>query len=162
METETVVPPIGEDQGMTSRRRKAIRQMVREVLHYQNMFEEKGLLILGREKGSGSNLTADRRFRSTFGTSSIVCCRVWKLLQLDRRSLKIVTPDHLLWGLILLKVYSFETINAGMTGTDEKTFRKWSRFAIKRVADMHEDVVSYIFNRNHICHVIYLLKYPRL
>ena len=143
MEAETVLPIGDEDQRMTSRRRQTARQMINEVLHYQNMFEEKGLLILRKQKGTGSNQTADRRFRETFGTSSIVCCRIWKLLQLEKASLKNMTPNHLLWGLILLKLYSSETVHAGMTGVDEKTFRKWSHFAIKRVADLHE-VVDYL------------------
>ena len=59
-------------------------------------------------------------------------------------ALRGMTIDHLLWGLILLKVYTFESINAGMTGVDEKTFRKWSHFAIGRVGDMHEEVVSHL------------------
>ena len=145
MEAETVVPIGDEDQRTTYKRRQSARQMINEVIHYQNMFEEKGLLILRKQKGSGSNQIADRRFRATFGSSSIVCCRIWKLLQLDQTSLKSMTPNHLLWGLILLKLYSSETTHAGMTGADEKTFRKWSHFAIKRVADLHEVVVSYIF-----------------
>ena len=144
MEAETVLPIGDEDQRMTSRRRQTARQMINEVLHYQNMFEEKGLLILRKQKGTGSNQTSDRRFRATFGTSSIVCCRIWKLLQLEKASLKNMTPNHLLWGLILLKLYSSETVHSGMTGVDEKTFRKWSYFAIKRVADLHEVVVSNI------------------
>ena len=120
METEIVVPPIAEDQGMLSRRKQEIRQLVREVVHHQNMLKERGLLILGRVKGSGFNRTADCRFRSTFGNSSIDCYRVWKLLQLDRSSSESMTPDHLLWGLMVLKVYAFEIINARMTGVDEK------------------------------------------
>ena len=76
METETVVPNANEDQGMTSKRRRELKRLINGCLHYQNMFEERGLFILGKEKGSGSNLTADRRFRSTFGISSRVCCRV--------------------------------------------------------------------------------------
>ena len=144
MEAETVLPIGDEDQRMTSRRRQTKRQKINEVIHYQNMFEETGLFILWKQKGPGSNQTADRRFRATFGTSSIVCCRIWKLLQLNKASLESMAPNHLLWGLILLKLYSTETTHAGMTGVDEKTFRKWSHFAIRRVADLHEVVVSYI------------------
>ena len=76
MEAETVVPIGGEDQRITYRRRQTTIQKINEVLHYQNMFEEKGLLILRKQRGSGSNQTADRRFRATFGTLSIVCCRI--------------------------------------------------------------------------------------
>ena len=120
MEAETVVPIGDEDQRMTSRRRQTKRQKINEVLYYQNMFEEKGLFILRKQKGSGLNQNADRRFRATFGTSSIVCCRIWKFLQLDKASLENMTPNHLLWGLLLLKIYSSETTHAGMVGVDEK------------------------------------------
>lgn len=140
-DNETDVPPISNED---KRRQEIAKQLKREVLHYQNVFEVRGLLFLGKEKGAGSKKVLDRRFRSTYGTSSIVVCRIWQLLQRDATSLKGMTVDHLLWGLILLKVYAFESIHAGMTGVDEKTFRKWSHFAIRSVADMHEDVVSYI------------------
>ena len=83
--------------------------------------------MLGKETDAVSKIVTDRRFLSTFGTSSIVCCRVWKLLQRDATSLKGMTIDHLLWGLMLLKVYAFESIHAGMTGVDEKTLRGYSK-----------------------------------
>ena len=104
METNIVVPIENEDQGMLPRRRHEIIQLIREVFHYHNMFEERGLFILGKEKGPESNRTVGRWFQPTFGTSSIVCWRVWKLLQLDRNSSKSMTLDHLLWGLMVLKV----------------------------------------------------------
>ena len=31
-----------------------------------------------------------------------------------------MTLDHLLWGLMVLKVYAFEAINTRMTGVDKK------------------------------------------
>ena len=96
MEAETVVPIGDEDQRMTSRRRQTKRQKINEVLCYQNIFEEKGLLILRKQKDSGSNQIADRWFRATFGSSSIVCCGIWKLLQLYQASLKSMNPNHLL------------------------------------------------------------------
>ena len=73
-----------------------------------------------------------------------------------------MTPNHLLWGLILLKLYSSETTHAGMTGVDEKTFRKWSHFAIKRVADLHEVVVSYILKSLLYMFLNMLLIHSRL
>ena len=80
--------------------------------------------------GSTSTFTINRRFRSTFGVSSTVCARVWQLLKRDG-NLEGMTPDHLLWGLMLLKVYSFETQHAGMAGADKKTFRKWSHIEVE-------------------------------
>ena len=119
------------------------KKLLTQVLHYQRIFEERLLIYLRKERGSDA--IVDRRFRSTFGISSLVCSRVWQLLQNSPTDMKSMTPDHLLWGLLLLKVYSFEVTHSGMTGVDEKTFRKWSHFAIVRIADMHSELVSYVF-----------------
>ena len=125
---------------MESERKAALSK---RVLHFQNVFEERALSILNRQRGSDQTL--DRRFRSTFGVSSHVCCRVWQLLQRNMNDLMKMTPDHLLWGLLLLKVYSVEVPNSSLVGVDEKTFRKWSHFAIVRVADMCSEVVRLFF-----------------
>ena len=116
--------------------------------HYQTMFEERGLSFLKKHKGSDH--IVDRRFRSSFGISSRVCSRVWALLQED--DLEKMKPDHLLWGLLLLKVYAFEVANSGTIGVDEKTFRKWLHLAIKKIADLHAEVVSSYLN-HFILHV---------
>lgn len=58
---------------------------------------------------------------------------------------KKIEPKHLLWGLLLMKAYSFETINSSMATADEKTFRKWSHAAIEDIADLHAEVVSLLF-----------------
>lgn len=107
--------------------------------HYLNIFEERGLSLLKKQRG-GSHLTLDRRFRSAFGISSHLCCTLWQ--KLKNEDIKKMTPDHLLWGLFLLKSYSFETTNSAFAGVDEKTFRKWSLFAIEQIADLHSQVVS--------------------
>ena len=56
-----------------------------------------------------------------------------------------LSMDHLLWGLMLLKLYNLETPNSSFAGVDEKTFRKWSYFAIECIADLHTEVVSKAF-----------------
>ena len=68
METETVAPTVAIIANENQKRKQQAEQIDRQVLHYQNAFEIRGLFILGKEKCSGSKKTADRRFRSTFGT----------------------------------------------------------------------------------------------
>lgn len=73
-----------------------------------------------------------RRFKSHFGTTDVRCTLIWNMLRADdnaRRVLQGARPEHLLWGLMLIKTYDTEPILAGKAGCDEKTFRKWaSRF----------------------------------
>ena len=113
------------------------------VSHY--IFDERGFAMLQKTRG-GSHITADRRFRSTFGCSSLLCSQLWRMIEDNGLMVKGMTPDHILWGLHLMKVYSFQTTNCSFAGgVDEKTFRKWSLIAIQRIADLLPKVVSPFF-----------------
>eukprot|EP00172_Hildenbrandia_rubra_P000214 Plantae.Rhodophyta-Hildenbrandia_rubra.ctg10970.p1 GENE.Plantae.Rhodophyta-Hildenbrandia_rubra.ctg10970~~Plantae.Rhodophyta-Hildenbrandia_rubra.ctg10970.p1 ORF type:complete len:128 (-),score=5.45 Plantae.Rhodophyta-Hildenbrandia_rubra.ctg10970:13-396(-) len=81
-----------------------------------------------------SRVVAQRRFRALFGASPAVCATAWNLMRssLPPRS----SPAHLLWGLLLLKAYSSEHVNCAITGSDEKTSRKWSWAFIKLLSDL--------------------------
>lgn len=72
--------------------------------------------------------------RNIFGTSPQVCEIVWDML-LTRRPPNSV-PEHLLWGLLLLKQYNIESVNAILVGVTEKTFRKWSLIYIRLIANL--------------------------
>jgi hypothetical protein len=87
----------------------------------------------------GLHNTKSRRFRAFFGTTPIICSVLWSLC-LPSFIAQAVMPAHLLWALLFLKQYNIEEVNASMTGTDEKTFRKWSWLVISILADL--DVVS--------------------
>ena len=81
-----------------------------------------------------SSVVENRRFRALFGVSPAVCSKVWILIQASTpRSFQ---PIHLLWGLMLLKIYASEHVNAALSGVDEKIFRKWSWKAIRAIADL--------------------------
>ena len=64
------------------------------------------------------------RFKSLFGVSASLCASAWNAIgdAIPKRAF----PRHLLWALLLLKAYFSEKINSALTGTDYKTFRKWS------------------------------------
>ena len=122
-------------------------KFLKHVLHYQNIFEERGLIYLQKERGSDTSF--NRRFWSMFSVSGLACSRVWKLLQLSPMDTKKINPDHLLWGLLLLKVDSFEETRSGTAWVDETTFYKWLHFSIVRIIDMHSEIVSYMLYYFH-------------
>lgn len=54
METETVALTVALIANENQKSKQHAEQINRQVLHYQNLFEIRGLFILGKEKGSGS------------------------------------------------------------------------------------------------------------
>lgn len=82
-----------------------------------------------------SRETELRRFRALFGVAPHTCSSVWTRLQ------GVIpeggSPVHLLWALLFLKVYATEHVNKGLTGANEKTFRKWSWTFVELMANMH-------------------------
>ena len=116
--------------------------------HNQLVFHERGMAIMGRRNAAMGGTVPERRFCSFFGCSSLVCSALWQKLHATRGWKMILdglSMDHLLWGLMLLKLYNLETPNSSFAGVDEKTFRKWSHFAIECIADLHTEVVSKAF-----------------
>ena len=82
----------------------------------------------------GSLSVGYKKFRSFFGTNPLVCFVTWDMLSPVRP--RKSAPKHLLWALMLLKNYSTESVNAGLTDVDEKTFRKWSLIFVNLLANM--------------------------
>ena len=64
--------------------------------------------ILHRETPNQMNYTSFRRFKSMFGTSPYLAT----MLLIAARSTDELGPQHLLWALMFLKVYSTEAIHA--------------------------------------------------
>ena len=56
---------------------------------------------------------------------------------------KKVKPVHLLMGLYFLKCYNVEEVNASFFDCDEKTFRQWSWYIVKGLANIDKKVVSF-------------------
>lgn len=87
----------------------------------------------------GSALTCERRFRSLFGTSPLICSIVWGILKSEIPPGG--EPRHLLWALLFLKTYGTEHTLRVMTKVDEKTQRKWVWLFIELISSI--DVVCY-------------------
>ena len=54
-----------------------------------------------------------------------------------------MSPEYLLWGLLLLKTYGDEVVNSSLVGgVDEKTFRKWSCIIVDLLSELEPEYVS--------------------
>lgn len=87
-----------------------------------------------RRNATQSKKRTDRHFKSLFGISPVVCSDLWKQLNLTINN--AAKPEHLLWGLLFLKVYDTEQGNRSITGVSEKTFRKCCWIIIKGIASL--------------------------
>jgi len=88
---------------------------------------------------------AERTFRSHFGVAPIVASKCWNMMtsgMYDGYFDINFEPKHLLWALMLLKMYALEPVHAGIAKCDQKTFRKWSLLMVEAIASLLSDVVS--------------------
>ena len=108
-------------------------------------FKQKGLEILGVSKKCCSLKVRDRRFRSGFGTSSMVIAILW---QASKDSINRRYADardvHILWAFHFMKCYSTETVHVATLQQvgNEKTFCKWVWIFLKEISYLQEEVVS--------------------
>ncbi|OEU08202.1 hypothetical protein FRACYDRAFT_249990 [Fragilariopsis cylindrus CCMP1102] len=89
------------------------------------------------------------RFRSVFGAGSIVVADIWNRIEADGEILKGGEPKHLLWALVLLKVYQSDEVHCALVGWPSvPTFRKWAWYFIERINDLKDNIikVEYRFN----------------
>lgn len=103
-------------------------------------FRYEGAKIAGTTTDSG--VLQERQFLSFFGVKPKVCELAWQIM--EENIPDGMSTKHLLWGLLLLKVYSTETVLSSFAGVTEKTFRKWSWESIKALSRL--DMVRDIFN----------------
>jgi len=87
----------------------------------------------------------DWRFTDMFGTSPAVVAWIWNRLKpyetLDEPGR--MEPKHMLWGLLLMKVYGKEEQMLALAGgVDNKTFRKWAWLFVDAIASLEPEVVS--------------------
>lgn len=118
----------------------------RKKLRYvsANEFAKLGSSIIGGKK-IGTKIH-QKRFKAAFGIPPRLVAILWKELagagNLDCLGPRSVRPIHLLWSLLFLKCYNREGINSSMVECDEKTFRKWTWFYSKCIADLDKKFVS--------------------
>jgi hypothetical protein len=77
-----------------------------------------------------------------FGTRPDMYSLLWDMLDPTNTMPNGVKGFHLLWGLMLLKLYASEAVHCTISGgVDEKTFRKLSWMFISGIADLAPQVV---------------------
>jgi hypothetical protein len=83
-----------------------------------------------------SNAKVDSKCRSANA------CDSRSLEQTAANLIDNATPKHLLWGMLWMKVYSTEEVHCCIVGwPDPKTFRQWSWYFIKKIADLEASVI---------------------
>jgi len=116
----------------------------------EDLFRKLGGEIMGRDPEGRSEKIFMVRWMSFFGVSPLVCLETRNLIGVTVDAvddLASAKPEHLLWALLFLKKYGDESEMARLVGADrgavdEKTFRKWSKIFIIRIACLVCDVVS--------------------
>ena len=92
--------------------------------------------------GGVATRTEEDRFRAKFGTSPVICAALWHKLEPETTMLKGSRPMHLLWALMLMKIYATEAVLSVMAGgVDESTFRKWSWEFVEALSYLESSVV---------------------
>jgi hypothetical protein len=113
-------------------------------------FRAEGNEIIQRSRRVSARVE-DARFRAHFGTSADVCCDLWSLIRVDRAK-----PFHLLWALMLLKLYCSESVLCTLAGgVHEQTFRKWAWLFVNEISELQYSVVSgdcLVFLGSHFSH----------
>jgi hypothetical protein len=79
--------------------------------------------------------------------------KVWSMLGEGGLRPKNSKPKHLLWALYFLKVYpregpGYSTVGGSKGAIDPKTMQKWVWFFLERIAELADNVVSYLFRCN--------------
>jgi hypothetical protein len=117
-------------------------------LSAQDFFEIGMKQILNQQVGAHES--SRRKFVSTFGTDPIVVAVLWKLLSAQTPYIQGCKPQHLLWALMFMKLYSKETVLAVLSGSSEKTLRKWVWYFLRQISSLVPHVVSE-FETVHRC-----------
>ena len=98
----------------------------------EGLFCYASISILGKAKSFSS--TWRRRFVAHFGVDERICARLWESTTMQRP--ESAQPKHLLFSLLLLKIYRSENVLATMCRVDEKTFRKWAWRFVELISDL--------------------------
>ena len=110
-------------------------------------FEDLGFQCIGKSYKKTNEKTKSCRFKCFFGATPKIVSILWEKLSksgwFDFAPTKKVKPVHLLMGLYFLKCYNVEKVNASFFDCDEKTFRQWSWYIVKGLANIDKKVVSF-------------------
>jgi hypothetical protein len=112
-------------------------------------FTTLGAELMNRDEGGSDGRVFQERWTQHFLAEPVVVADVWQRLAVDIEADpdapddKIAEPVHMLWALMLLKIYSTEAVLSGLCGVDEDTFRKWAWYMIEKVSYLEHEVVSF-------------------
>jgi hypothetical protein len=95
----------------------------------------------------------DCLFCSFFGAKQDIVKMVWDMLGEGGLRPEKSKPKHLLWALYFMKVYPREglgcsTVGGSKDAIDPKTMQKWVWLFLERIAELADNVVSYLFHCN--------------
>ncbi len=101
----------------------------------------------------GTAAKEDHRFRSFFGARQEIAEMVWDMLGEGGLCPEKSKPKHLLWALYFMKVYPREDPGCSAVGGSKgainpKTIQKWVWIFSECIAELADDVVSYLFRRD--------------
>ena len=106
-----------------------------KAMEDQTDFFTLGMRIIYGESKSALHFSANIvKFKSFYGASPQVCKSIWNLLKPNNCDFE---ANHMLWGLLLLKCYNTEAVNAALIKTSEKTFRKWAWKSIHAISRLN-------------------------
>ena len=111
------------------------------------VFKIAGQVMMNSTTTNTESSTFQRRWRSMFGASPLVCCKLWVLLARFRKHMTRPQHKHLLWALMFLRKYSndHDLANTAAGGwddaVDEKTFRKWIWLFVEAISFLEMDVI---------------------
>ena len=88
------------------------------------------------------------RFRGCFGTSPRTCRVIWMLLKRKSDFDNFSSKKHLLWALNYLKTNCSEHSAHATFGMDEKTFRHWKYYMVKKIAELDRVRFANAKNKN--------------
>jgi hypothetical protein len=100
----------------------------------------------GKELTGGTDREAQELFICQFGTSPLVCCHLWHLINTNREGNLPhgACPKKLLWATMFLKTYDKESTRKKTCNADKKTIRKWVWYFVCQIADLAQYIVSRI------------------
>jgi hypothetical protein len=74
-------------------------------------FYHAGSMLIQRK---GFARMSDRRFKAHFGTTPAICADIWTMINPREHVSAYAKPVHLLWGLLLIRVYATEEVLSGI------------------------------------------------
>ena len=85
----------------------------------------------------------DEAHRSFFGAPIGVIATLWNKLLPHIDVAAGAKPKHLLWALVMIKVYTSAAVHRRIVGwPDPKTYRKWSWYFLEKIALLKEDIIQ--------------------